>query len=46
MPARRQAEIPIDEKNLSNEIHGTAFFMDGFLKFWDQQEDLPMIHTT
>jgi hypothetical protein len=23
--ARRKAEMPIDEKNLSDEIHGTAF---------------------
>jgi len=28
-------EIPIDEKNSSNQIQDNAFFMDRFLQTWD-----------
>ncbi len=36
-------EIPIDEKNLSNQFHDKAFFMARFLKTWGQEGYLPMM---
>jgi hypothetical protein len=36
MPAKRQAGMPIDEKNLSNQNNETVFFMDLLAQIDDQ----------